>query len=368
MPRKTWFSIAQNKTDAKSADISIHAEIGYWGVTAKQFLEQLRLLGDGISTINLSIHSPGGDVLDGWAIYNALKMHPANVVVTVKALAASMASVIMLAGDTIRIPKNAYVMIHRVSGGAYGDADQVKQMAEVIAKLEDGIVSAYAERSGLSEKEVRQMMMDGETWLNGTEAVDKGFADELITASKTTAMAAWKDHFTAAPRALFDTAASTDPANHTIDLLDMKPEDIQKLITDGITAGLSNHANTQKDGISNLIKDGLTAQIPTAIKATLDEAVKPITDRLDKVEAFGEELKKITDRVDKAEKIVKAGIGGKAGGVNPAETGDGGEEEGGEKAPVNKAELEVALKACQTLNERVKMNNEFKKRQSTAAA
>lgn len=350
MPRKTWFNIAQNKTDAKTADISIHAEIGYWGVSAKQFLEQLRLLGDGITTINLSIHSPGGEVLDGWAIYNALKMHPAKVVVTVKALAASMASVIMLAGDTIRIPKNAYVMIHRVSGGAYGDADQVKQMAEVIAKLEDGIVSAYAERSGLSEKEIRQMM-DVETWLDGSEAVNKGFADELLASSKTTASATWRDHFAAAPRALFDTTAFTDPANHT-EILDMKPEEIQKLITDGITAGLSAHAGSQKDVIGNLIKEGLKAEIPTAIKATIDESMKPITDRLDKVEAFGEDLKKITDRVDKAEKLVKAGIGGKAGGVTPVEGGEDDGDAGKDKVPANEKELNAALDKCKSHAER----------------
>lgn len=356
MPRKTWFNIAQNKTDAKTADISIHAEIGYWGVSAKQFLEQLRLLGDGITTINLSIHSPGGEVLDGWAIYNALKMHPANVVVTVKALAASMASVVMLAGDTIQIPKNAYVMIHRVSGGAWGDADQVKQMAETIAKLEDGIVSAYAERSGLGEKEIRQMM-ESETWLTGAEAVSKGFADKLLTTSKTTALAEWGDHFTAAPKALFDTAASSDPANHTTDILDMKPEEIQKLITDGIAAGFKNHGTSQKDEISTLIKDGLKNELSAAIKTPLDEAMKPLNDRLGKVEAFGDELKKLTDRVGKAEDLVKSGISASAGGTKPVNSGEGGsgEGEGGDEAPTNEKELNAALNKCTSHAERRKI-------------
>ena len=365
MPRKTWFNIAQNKTDTKTADVSIHAEIGSWGVTAKQFLEQLRLLGPDIGTINLSIHSPGGEVLDGWAIYNALKMHPAKVVVTVNALAASMASVVMLAGDTIKIPKNAYVMIHRVSGGAWGDADQVQQMADVIAKLEDGIVSAYAERSGKSEKAIREMM-NQETWLNGTEAVENGFCDEVLATCKTKAMASWQDRFAAAPRALFDTTSNTDPANHT-DILDMKPEEIQKLITDGITAGFTAHAGSQKDVIGNLIKEGLKAEIPTAIKATITEEMKPISDRLGKVEAFGEELKKITARVEKAETLVKAGIANKAGGgKGVSNNGEVEEEDDTKPFPKNRDELEKALGECKNLNERVAMNREFKKRQAKA--
>jgi len=360
MPRKTWFSIAQNKTDAKTADVSIHAEIGYWGITAKQFMEQLRLLGDGITTINLSIHSPGGEVLDGWAIYNALKLHPAKVIVTVKALAASMASVVMLAGDVIRIPKNAYVMIHRVSGGAWGDADQVKQMGETIAKLEDGIVAAYAERSGLAEKAIREMMSE-ETWLDGSEAVAKGFADEVLATTKAAALAGWQDHFTAAPAALFDTAASTDPANHIPDIHAMKPEEIQKLITDGIKAGLTDHVASQKDAIGKIVSESLKAEITAAIKTPIDEAMKPITDRIGKVEAFGEEMKKLTDRVEKAEGLVKAGITAAAGGTKPAEGGEG-DDEGKDKAPANEAELKAALAKCKNFAERRQILNAYDKR------
>lgn len=360
MSRKTWFNIAQNKTDAKTADVSIHAEIGYWGVTAKSFMEQLRLLGDGITLINLSLHSPGGDVLDGWAIYNALKMHPAKVVVTIKGLAASMASVVMLAGDEILMPKNAYVMIHRVSGGAWGDADQVKQMGETIAKLEDGIVAAYAERSGQSEKEIRKMM-EAETWFDGAEAVKKGFADKLITAPKTTALAAWRDQFESAPVALFDTSSTTDPANHIPDILAMKPEEIQKLITDGIKAGLTDHVASQKDAIGKIVAESLKTEITNAIKGPLDDGLKPINDRLTKVENLGEKITDLTNRLEKAEGLVKAGISGAAGGTKPVEGGEGGDE-GGENAPANEAELKAALAKCKNFAERRKLLNAYDKR------
>lgn len=368
MPQKTWFSIAKNKADAKAADVSIHAEIGYWGISAKQFLEQLRLLGDDLETINLSLHSPGGEVLDGWAIYNALKLHPAKVIVTIKGLAASMASVIMLAGDEIRIPRNAFVMIHRVSGGTWGDADDLREYAETMEKLEDGIIAAYVERTGLKEKEVRAMV-DKETWMTGVEAVDKGFADKLLDAQKTNASAEWRQHFTRPPRALFDmrgTPERSEPESAPDTLLDMKPEEIQSLITNGIAAGLKDHqANTDK-ALKDL-REGIGAEVKNAVKTEVETGMKPITDRLDKVESSMKPIEDFGKRMDKMEGLVKAGIPSAAGGGNPV-PGAGGE--GGETDPVEpktKAELEKALGAAKNFSERRTILAAWDKRQSAAA-
>ena len=105
---KTWFTA--RATDG-IAELSIYDEIGSYGVPAKAFIDEMKSLGD-ISELTLRINSPGGSVFDGIAIYNALKRHPAKVIVTVEGLAASIASVILCAGDEVVMPKNALIMIH----------------------------------------------------------------------------------------------------------------------------------------------------------------------------------------------------------------------------------------------------------------
>ena len=105
---KTWFTA--RATDGV-AELSIYDEIGSYGVPAKAFIDEMKSLGN-ISELTLRINSPGGSVFDGIAIYNALKRHPAKVIVTVEGLAASIASVILCAGDEVVMPKNALIMIH----------------------------------------------------------------------------------------------------------------------------------------------------------------------------------------------------------------------------------------------------------------
>ncbi|EMW05741.1 clp protease family protein [Escherichia coli 2850750] len=105
-----WYTI--KAADVRgAADISIYEEIGGFGVTAKQFAEDLKALGD-VSHINLRIHSPGGDVFEGIAIYNLLRNHPADITVYIDGVAASMASGVAMAGDRVVMPENAMMMIH----------------------------------------------------------------------------------------------------------------------------------------------------------------------------------------------------------------------------------------------------------------
>lgn len=160
-----------------SAEIAIYDEIGGWGVTAKQFAEELKALGD-LSLISLHIHSPGGSTFEGMAIYNLLVSHPARVEVTIDGLAASMASVIAMAGETIIMPENAMMMIHQPWGIQGGDAEAMRQYADLLDKVEKNMVNAYTKKSGKSEDEVKAMLAD-ETWLTGPEAVEHGFADQL---------------------------------------------------------------------------------------------------------------------------------------------------------------------------------------------
>ncbi|HDZ3664577.1 TPA: Clp protease ClpP, partial [Mannheimia haemolytica] len=173
---KTWFNIQAKAND--TAEISIFDEIGFWGVTAQQFAKDLKALGNNLKQINLHIHSPGGDVFDGIAIYNLLKNHPANKTVYIDGLAASMASVIAMAGDEIIMPENAMMMIHKPWGIQGGDADDMRKYADLLDKVESTLIMAYVAKTGKYETDLAEMLKE-ETWLTGKECVEQGFADKL---------------------------------------------------------------------------------------------------------------------------------------------------------------------------------------------
>lgn len=188
VPAESWFHI--RAAGRGMAEIAIYDEIGGWGITAAEFQRELRSYGD-LSLINLHIHSPGGDVFEGMAIYNLLANHPARVEVFIDGLAASMGSVIAMAGDTITMPENAMMMIHRPWGMQGGDADDMRRYAELLDKVESNLVSAYTKKTGLSEAEVSELLA-AETWFTGPEAVERGFADQL--AEPLSAAASLKSH------------------------------------------------------------------------------------------------------------------------------------------------------------------------------
>jgi ATP-dependent Clp protease protease subunit len=178
------------KAAGDSAEILIYEMIGqdFWsgeGVTAKGFADQLKALGD-VKTINVRINSPGGDVFDGVAIYNQLANHPAIVNVAIDGLAASIASIIALAGDKITIAENALMMIHNPWSFAIGEAGDMRKMADTLDKIRGTLLGTYAARTGIDEKKLG-MMMDEETWMDGKEAVKLGFADEVSEAKKIAA-------------------------------------------------------------------------------------------------------------------------------------------------------------------------------------
>jgi ATP-dependent Clp endopeptidase proteolytic subunit ClpP len=194
---KSWFNI-KNKA-AGVIDVSIHDEIGLWGISAADFMRELNNHKDA-TAINLSIHSPGGSVLDGFAMYNALKSHQATVHATVEGIAASAASFILMSADTISMPEDAFIMIHNAWGGAFGDAEEMRQAADVVEKLQNSIVNIYEKRTGLERSEIEQMMAD-ETWMNAEEAVDKGFADTITDKLGVAAKSSVFDkHFKSMPK------------------------------------------------------------------------------------------------------------------------------------------------------------------------
>lgn len=173
--RNDWYSI--KNVSGTVADIMIYDEIGYFGVSANDFVRDLKALSS--DKIELHISSPGGEVFDGMAIYAALKAHPAEVHVVVDSLAASIASVIAMAGDRVTMAKNATMMIHDGHGMAVGNAADMRTLADLLDKTSDNIASVYAERAG-GTAETWRAHMRAETWYTAEEAVKAGLADEIL--------------------------------------------------------------------------------------------------------------------------------------------------------------------------------------------
>lgn len=147
------------------------------GITANRVTGALRAIGN--KPVTVEINSPGGDFFEGLAIYNALREHPNDVTVKVLGVAASAAAVIAMAGDTIMVPRAGFLMIHNVWVVAIGNKDDLRAVADGLEPFDAVAAEIFAARSGLDTKQVEKML-DAETWIGGTEAVDLGMADELL--------------------------------------------------------------------------------------------------------------------------------------------------------------------------------------------
>jgi ATP-dependent Clp endopeptidase proteolytic subunit ClpP len=178
---RSWYRIAQAAMGAADTDVFIYSEIGFFGISADQFIRDLAAINT--QKINLHINSPGGSVFDGIAIYNSLIQHPASITAYVDGWAASIASVIMCAADEIQIGEAAQVMIHQPWSLVMGPAADMRAEADVLDKIEQAIIGVYAARTGGDVAEIAAQMA-AETWFLGQEAVDAGFADECMPNKK----------------------------------------------------------------------------------------------------------------------------------------------------------------------------------------
>jgi ATP-dependent Clp endopeptidase proteolytic subunit ClpP len=178
MNPRSWYAISptDDRDTDESVEVSIYDEIGFGGVTAKQFAADLKKLKG--QHIDLRINSVGGSVIEGAAIFNALKRHKGGLTVHIDGLAASMASVIAMAGEETRIAENALLMIHNPWSMTMGDADDLRKEADVLDKLKATLVNAYVRKTGQPRAAIEQMM-DDETWMDATEALEHGFVDEI---------------------------------------------------------------------------------------------------------------------------------------------------------------------------------------------
>ena len=154
----------------------------------KEFLDQAK-----DKDINIYINSGGGSVFSGMAIYNMLKRHKGYKTVYIDGLAGSIASVIALAGDKVIIPSNAYFMIHKPWCSSAGNSNELREMANTLDKIEEGIINVYSENlaEGVDIEDIKAMVND-ETWLTGIEA-SKYFNVEV--ANSVQAVACASDYF-----------------------------------------------------------------------------------------------------------------------------------------------------------------------------
>ena len=200
---------------SKTAEILIYEQIGESffteGLGAKQFIEDLRALGD-IENIDIRINSPGGSVFEGLAIYNTLKTHKAKKTVYIDGVSASIASAIAMAGDKVIMPENALMMIHDPHALAMGDAETLRKMADTLDKTAESLVSIYKDKCGKTENEIREKMK-AETWFSAQEAIEFGICDESTEAMK---MAAHFDYskFFNTPKVLLNHAEAKAGAMH----------------------------------------------------------------------------------------------------------------------------------------------------------
>lgn len=163
--------------------ISVFDVIGqdYWGegVTAKRIAGALRAMNGADVTVN--INSPGGDMFEGLAIYNLLREYEGRVTVKVLGIAASAASVIAMAGDDIQIGRGAFLMIHNCWVISMGNRHDFTSLAEYLEPFDNAMADIYAARSGMDESAIHKLM-DAESYIGGSDAVEKGLADSLLSA------------------------------------------------------------------------------------------------------------------------------------------------------------------------------------------
>jgi len=213
---KTWYTVKAKADKPEEAEIDIHDEIGVWGITARDFISDLKKLPDSVKNLTLSVNSPGGSVFDGFAIYNALKnVREGGVTITAKVMgiAASAASFIVMASNKIVMPENSMMMVHYASALAWGNAEDMRDTADILDKIDNSLVGIYVARTGKTEDEVRALLKD-ESYMSAEQAKELGFADEVTENVRATASFEI-DRLPANVQALFRTvqAQQTSPQN-----------------------------------------------------------------------------------------------------------------------------------------------------------
>lgn len=257
---KSWYALqASGEAEQRTIEVFVYGEIGYWGVTANQFVLDLKAMDDGVSPVIVAFNSIGGDLFDGLAIHNALSRLGERCTGRVDALAASAASVAVCGAHRVVIAANAMLMIHNPWTYASGDAEDFRKVAEVLDQTMEAIIAAYKSKApDIDEVELRRMV-DAETWLTANEAVALGLADEVgdgVTVKACLGQGGVLQRYQHAPPGLlaqFDEPPEPDP--------DLEPDDPPKTppVVDSTKLALMITQRCTEGGISNLIAPLLSA-------------------------------------------------------------------------------------------------------------
>lgn len=354
----------------------------FWGGepgagTFQEFAAALKALGP-VPEMNVEIHSYGGSVVVGKAMHDKLMEHPANKTAIIYGICASAATYPALACQTVRIPANSFFLIHNSSGCCCGEAEDMRSMADMLEIADESIANLYAARTGKSVDEI-YAIMDADTWMTGTAAFAMGLADEVIDPiTIDPAKRATADNFRPAAinsmpreaRAWFDTTrlSSSQTAFNTAMLkphhapLFNKASDppaaggggTPPVATPPAAAPAAAPAATPP-AATNVAPPVVTPPAPASTPLTL-EAIRAL---------MKAEFEPLNKRLETLEGLKTAGVPTNTWGNNPPvgqpKTGD-------DDFPQNKEQLEEALKKCKNLNDRIALNNEFKKRQLAAKA
>jgi ATP-dependent protease ClpP protease subunit len=177
---KSWYTFqASGEAEQQTIEVFVYGEIGTWGVSANQFVQDLRAMDDGASPVIVAFNSIGGDLFDGLAIHNALSRLGDRCTGRIDALAASAASVAVCGAHRVVIAANAMLMIHNPYTFTGGDAEDFRRVADVLDQTLEAIIAAYKSKApDIDEAELRRMV-NAETWLTANEAVALGLADEV---------------------------------------------------------------------------------------------------------------------------------------------------------------------------------------------
>lgn len=251
--RADWYKI-ENKADG--AEILIYDVIGFPFVEAKQFIKDLNAIK--AKTITVRINSPGGDVFDGVAVYNALKNHPAKITTRIEGLAASIASVIALAGDEVHAYANTMYMIHDPWVMAVGNQEDLRSIADVLEKIAGQLADIYTGKTGLEADTIKEMMHT-ETWMTAQEGKGLGFVDKVLDGEGKAAKAKYdlKNIYNNVPEDLsFETQLKTFTAREIERVLieaGASRAYAKMVAARGCTGVIDDHRDDDEDAIINTL-------------------------------------------------------------------------------------------------------------------
>lgn len=257
---KTWYALQANGEAAERViEVFVYGEIGAWGITANQFVQDLRAMDDGVSPVIAAFNSIGGDLFDGLAMHNALSRLGERCTGRIDALAASAASVAVCGAHRVVIASNAMLMIHNPWTYAAGDAEDFRKVADVLDQTMEAIIAAYkAKAPDIDEEELRRLVAN-ETWLTASEAVALGLADEVgdgVTVKACLGQGAVLQRYQHAPAELLaqlDEPPEPDP--------ELEPDDLPSVppVVDSAKLALMITQRCAESGISNLVEPLLSS-------------------------------------------------------------------------------------------------------------